>query len=55
MPCARNVYIPESLILVVILSRQQYREVKEKWPLKNLMLSRKCIASESAISHNLLS
>ena len=41
--------------LAVVLSRRQYREVKEKWPLKTLMLLRKCLASTSLLDQSLIS
>jgi hypothetical protein len=42
-------------MLVVIRSRWQYKDVKEKWPLKYLMFARKCLASASELDHNLMS
>jgi hypothetical protein len=42
------------LMLAVALSRRQYKEMKEKWPLKNLMLLWKCLASTSALDQSLI-
>ena len=47
--------MPLFLMLAVALSRQQQREVKEKWPLKNLILLRKCLASASELVQSLMS
>ena len=42
-------------MFVQSLSRLTPRVVKEKWPLKNRMLSRKCRLSASALDHSLIS
>src|SRR6266540_3941830 len=42
-------------MFVQLLSRLTPRVVKEKWPLKNRMLSRKCRESASALDHSLIS
>jgi hypothetical protein len=53
--CTKGIYMPLFFMLAVALSWRQYREVKEKWPLKNLMLFQKCLASASLLDQSLIS